>query len=71
MFNSDQNSYMDYLHTRDPKHLCYCGWYDFGKCPNSRPFSGLRGHSVCIAGETGADKLHDIAILYPRKGTIL
>lgn len=47
MFNSEQNSYMDWLATQPPESLCYCGWYKLGECYNCR-----KDHP----GKTNADK---------------
>jgi len=50
VFNEDQRDYMRWLGTLNPKDKCWCGWYQFGKCPNGR-------RPWCPPDKTNQDKL--------------
>ena len=36
-FNSDQESYMEFLSSVAPERKCWCGWFMVGACPNCPP----------------------------------
>lgn len=35
-FNEFQIEHMKELAAKEPNTLCWCGWYDLGKCPNCK-----------------------------------
>jgi hypothetical protein len=48
MFNAGQIDYMEYLSRQDPSTLCWCGWYEKGKCNAGTP---------CPPDKSCADKM--------------
>lgn len=49
-FNNDQLEHMRDLAKRDPATLCWCGWYEVGKCYS-------RVYTECAEGKSAADKM--------------
>lgn len=46
MFNEDQRAHMHQLAATPPENLCWCGWYERGKCSNG-----------CDPAHSAADKI--------------